>query len=79
MSDNTRLVLVVLIPAVVSLVGVILGFLNKGKIHDLHLLVNSRLTELIEASIDKGRIAEQRDLANRQSAEDRKGLPKEQS
>jgi hypothetical protein len=35
-------------PTVGATFGVILGFINRAKIKDLHVIVNSRLTQLLE-------------------------------
>lgn len=54
MSDT---VIVALIAAIPASLGFILGVINRGKIGDLHILVNSRLTELLK-STDKTARAE---------------------
>jgi hypothetical protein len=47
-------------PTLVALGGAILGFINRGKIKEIHLSINSRLDELIKASVAQGR-QEERD------------------
>jgi hypothetical protein len=44
-------------PTMVAICSLIVGFINKSKIQEVHLSVNSRLTELLEAT-RKGSFAE---------------------
>jgi hypothetical protein len=44
--------------------GLIVGLHNKRAIQDVHLVLNSRLDQLVSASEDKGRIAERSDIAS---------------
>ena len=58
MSDA---VLVAIITALPALCAAIVGIVNHFAIHDVHVSLNSRLSELIAASVSKGRIAERQD------------------
>jgi hypothetical protein len=49
--DNTLLIIIVLgflTPTLASLIAVVKGFANANAIRDLHVIVNSRLTELLQ-------------------------------
>jgi hypothetical protein len=52
------------IAAIGGVVAAVVGLLNHAKIHEVHVLVNSRLSELIEATLSKGRILERADIAS---------------
>jgi hypothetical protein len=56
-------VLVALISAVPALLAAIIGLHNLKAIQAVHIDLNSRLTQLILASVDKGRVAERSDIA----------------
>ena len=56
MSDAIVVAVVAAIPGIIS---AIVGFRNRSSIREVHLLMNSRLDELVTASKDSGRIAEQ--------------------
>jgi hypothetical protein len=58
-------VLVALIAAFPAIVAAVLGYLNGRAIKDVHVSLNSRLTELISASTDAGRIAERTEQRQR--------------
>jgi hypothetical protein len=49
--------------AIAAVIGAVLGILNRGKIQEVHLLVNSRMDQLLLATKSEGRIAERMDLA----------------
>ena len=49
--DNTLLIIIVLgflTPTLASLIAVVKGFANANAIQELHVIVNSRLTELLQ-------------------------------
>lgn len=49
MSENILLAVIVSIPpTIASVVAVIVAIVNSRKIEDLHILINSRLTQLLE-------------------------------
>lgn len=54
-------------PTVVALAAFVVSLLNRGKIHQVHVSLNSRLSELIEASKDVGR-QEERDSASKKGS-----------
>jgi hypothetical protein len=59
-------IIVALIAASPSIIGIIMAFITRGAIREVHLSLNSRLDELVQASVDKGRIAERSDAAEKQ-------------
>jgi hypothetical protein len=42
-------------PSVVAMGGVVLGWINRGKINEVHLSINSRLDQLVKAAHAEGR------------------------
>jgi hypothetical protein len=63
MSETVQIAIVNNLPSIIAAicagVSAILGFRNRGKLNDIHVAMNSRLDELVTASKDSGRIAEQ--------------------
>ncbi len=47
-----------------GILAVLIGIWNTHKIHEVHLTINSRLDQLVAASIAKGRIAERDEMRN---------------
>lgn len=59
MSDTVMVALITSVGSLIAAcVAAFLSHRNGKKIEAVHLEINSRLTKLIEASIDSGRIAE---------------------
>lgn len=42
----------------------VVGFINRKKISEIHVLINSRLDQLLLATLDKGRILERSEIAS---------------
>jgi hypothetical protein len=55
-SEAIIIAIIAAIPGMIS--SIILGLRNHDAIKEVHIALNSRLTELVEASIDKGKIQE---------------------
>jgi hypothetical protein len=55
--------LAALVSAIAAIIAAFLGRSNKAKLEQIHILLNSRLDTLIEASISAGRAAERSDIA----------------
>jgi hypothetical protein len=74
MSDQITIALINSIPAWLTALGtlvtIILGFRNHSKIANLEINVNGRLSELVKASKDSGRVAEAEDQHARDAAKD---------
>ena len=66
MTDAVQIAIIVAIgPTVIGLAGVLVSWLNGRKIQDVHTIMNSRLSELLEsnrASSHAKGMADQRDL-----------------
>lgn len=56
-------IIVAIVPAMLALTATIFSIRNGRKIQEIHLNLNSRLTQLISASISQGRIDERGDRA----------------
>ena len=61
--------------AVFAGIGVIMGFINRGSIKDVHLSLNSRLDQLVSASKDSG-IVEERNRITTSDAKTPESVPK---
>jgi hypothetical protein len=56
MEPTVKVALIAAVPPTfVGLASLVLGIINKGKISDVHLSLNSRLDQLIKASLAQGR------------------------
>jgi hypothetical protein len=57
-------VLVAIIASIPGILAAIFSLRNNRAIKDVHLILNSRLDQLVRASEDAGRIAERSDIAS---------------
>ena len=56
MSDAVTVAIIAAAPPTLfSMVSLVLGFMNRNKLTDLHKEVNSRLTQLVASSSDAAR------------------------
>ena len=57
-DSNVAAIAIAVIAAIPGTIAAILSARNANAIKDVHLSLNSRLDQLLTASVDKGRIAE---------------------
>jgi hypothetical protein len=76
LSETVQLAIVSVVPAVISAIFAGLAAVRVRKVNEkvevVHKLLNSRLTELVSASKDSGRIEEQHRVATQQQQQPHK-------